>query len=292
MKPKSLHTAILSAIALPLLMSAFITATTSSTPVDSSNPLPYGRVDSLNLASRYVKAPIRVNVGLPGAYLEPGSDENFPVLYLLNGHGGNQNSWGTLLAVDSVATAYKMIIVTLDGRNSWYWDSPLRPDLQMESFITRQLIPYIDENYRTIPDRDHRAFTGFSMGGHGAMWLALRHKDLIGNVGATSGGVDIMPFPNRWNIQNTLGDYADNRECWASHTVMSQLDSIGNGDLNIIFDCGTDDFFFKVNNTLDSTLTARGIEHVYLTSPGAHTSAYWRESIKPQLEFFNKQFNR
>lgn len=252
-----------------------------------------GRVDSLKIEAQAVKSPFNVNVALPGSYFtEEGATRRYPTLYLLNGHGGNQNNWGGLIPLDSVATAYDMIIITPDGRNSWYWDSPLKPDLQMETFIIDELIPYIDANYRTIADRDHRGFTGYSMGGHGAMWLAMRHKDVIGNVGASSGGVDIMPFPNRWDIEKTLGDYKECRDRWQSHTVMSQLDSISDGDLNIIFDCGTEDFFFKVNNTLDSTLTARGIRHTYLTSPGIHNGPYWKKAIYPQLEFFKEKFSK
>lgn len=255
----------------------------------AANPHPYGRVDTLAIEAQSVKSPIRVNVALPGGYFAD-TTSRYPVLYLLNGHGGHQNSWGGLIPLDTVATNYNMVIVTLDGRNSWYWDSPLIPDLQMESFITRELLPYIDTNYRTVADRDHRAITGYSMGGHGAYWLAIRHKDLIGNAGSTSGGVDFMPFPNRWDINKTLGDYTACNDRWQSHTVMSQLDRLNPGDLNLIMDCGTEDFFFKVNNTLDSVLTARGIEHTYLTSPGIHNGAYWKKSIYPQLDFFKAQF--
>lgn len=255
------------------------------------NPYPSGRVDTLALDSRLVKSPMAVNVALPGGYFAD-SSSRYPVLYLLHGHGGNRNTWGRLIALDSAATSHKMIIVTLDGRNSWYWDSPLVPDLQMESFITRELVPTIDSLFRTIPDRSHRAVTGLSMGGHGAMWLALHHKDMFGNVGSTSGGVDIMPFPNRWNIDATIGDYAKCNDSWKSHSVMSHVDSITPGDYNIIFDCGTEDFFFDVNNRLDSILTARGIEHTYLTSPGIHNGDYWKKSILPQLDFFEKHFNK
>lgn len=263
----------------------------ASSASQTVNPYPYGRVDTLSLEAQFVASPIRVNVALPGGYWAD-TTRHYPVIYMLHGHGGNVNTWGSLVPLDTVATNYETMVVTLDGRNSWYWDSPLIADMQMESFIIRELIPYIDSNYRTIPDRDHRAFTGLSMGGHGAMWLSIRHKDLIGNAGTTSGGVDFTPFPNRWNINNTLGDYNDCFDRWQSHTVMSQLDQLQPGDLNIIMDCGTEDFFFKVNNTLDSTLTARGIEHIYLTSPGIHNGAYWSKSIYPQLDFFRKQFDK
>lgn len=98
-----------------------------------------------------------------------------------------------------------MIIVCPDGRNSWYWDSPVDPSMQMESFFTDCLIPTVDSLYRTMPARGGRAITGLSMGGHGALWLAWRHPDLFGAAGSMSGGVDIRPFPANWNMADRLG---------------------------------------------------------------------------------------
>lgn len=154
-----------------------------------------GRVDTVTVNSSYVGSPYKFNVSLPADYFTGSDTTRYPVVYLLNGHGGNQNSWGGLIPLDTVATTYSVIIVTPDGRNSWYWDSPVRPEMQMESFIIDELVPFVDSKYRTIPSPRSRAITGLSMGGHGALWLALRHPDVFANAGSTSGGVDIMPFP-------------------------------------------------------------------------------------------------
>ena len=67
----------------------------------------------------------------------------------------------------------------------------------MKLFISSELVKYIDEHYKTIADRKGRAITGLSMGGHGAMWNAIRHKDMFGASGSTSGGMDIRPFPKK-----------------------------------------------------------------------------------------------
>lgn len=251
-----------------------------------------GRVDSLTVSSSNLPQPMRVNVALPAGYLAEGDDNQYPVLYLLNGHGGHCNSWGSIVPLDSMATAYGMIIVTPSGMNSWYFDSPRRPEMQMETFITTELIPYIDANYRTIADRSGRAITGLSMGGHGALWLAIRHQDLFSAAGSTSGGVDFTPFPGRWNLDDALGKRDDNPELWQSSTVMSQLDRLEPGALTIVTDCGTDDFFYTVNCRLDSALNARGIHHTYITGPGAHNGAYWSKSIMPQLDIFSRVLAR
>ena len=124
---------------------------------------------------------------------------------------------------------------------------------------------YIDEHYKTIADRKGRAITGLSMGGHGAMWNAIRHKDMFGASGSTSGGMDIRPFPKNWDMAKQLGEYESNKEVWDNHTVINQIDKIENGDLAIIVDCGEDDFFLNVNKDLHNRLLERKIDHDFIT---------------------------
>lgn len=64
------------------------------------------------------------------------------------------------------------------------------------------------------------------MGGHGAMWLSFRHKDVFGAAGSTSGGVDIRPFPNNWNMSDWLGKESENQEIWDNHTAINQIDRL------------------------------------------------------------------
>lgn len=245
------------------------------------------RVDTTNLPDGYGM----ISVALPASY---GSDTTalYPTLYLLNGHGGDHTSWGKIVDLDSLATAYDIIIVCPAGLNSWYFDAPAQPDLRMESYITRDLTAWVDSAFTTYGDAAHRAITGLSMGGHGGLWLAMRHPDLFGLAGSTSGGVDFTPWPRSWNIADRLGAYDADPELWRTHTVMYEAQSLEPGTLKIIFDCGTEDFFFEVNNRLDSLLTQRGIEHTYLTSPGAHNGAYWSRSILPQLDFFSSIWSK
>ena len=229
---------------------------------------------------------MNVNITVPGDYAE-GNEARYPVIYLLNGHGGNNTSWGSVANLDSLASAHEVIFVCPDGMNSWYFDAPERPDMKMESFIIDELLPWVDANYRTIPRRESRAITGLSMGGHGAMWLAMRHKDKFANAGSTSGGVDFTPFPGSWNISKALGERDSFPERWRNSTVISQVPGLKSGELNLIVDCGTEDFFYTVNCQLDSALNANHLPHIYRTSPGAHTGQYWAKSIIPQVEYFS-----
>jgi len=88
-----------------------------------------------------------------------------------------------------MADRYGAIIVTPDGGvDSWYFDSPVDPTYRYETFVTQELIPYIDKLYKTVADRSGRAIAGLSMGGHGALYLAIRHQELFAAAGSMSGG--------------------------------------------------------------------------------------------------------
>lgn len=258
----------------------------------SSARLIPAKTEIVEVQSRYINSPALVSVTTPEGYTS--DSEPYPVVYLLNGHGGDYKSWGKITNLDSLATEFDIIIVCPDGRNSWYWNSPLEPNMQMENYITLELVPFIDDNYHSRPEPRGRAITGLSMGGHGGLWLGIRHPELFATAGSTSGGVDIVPFTKNWNIPDRLGPFDTNKQSWNQHSVRYLVESgvLKPNQLNIIFDCGTEDFFFKVNNNLHQLMLDKGIAHTYLTSPGTHNSAYWSKSIISQLEFFNNIFTK
>lgn len=151
-------------------------------------------VDTLAVYSDAMKKDVQVVVITPDK-----TTSLKPVVYLLHGYGGNAKTWISMKPeLKDIADRNDLIFVCPDGKNSWYWDSPKDPSFRYETFVSGELVKYIDSKYPTVKDRSGRAITGLSMGGHGAMWLAFRHKDLFGAVGSTSGGLDIRPFPNNW----------------------------------------------------------------------------------------------
>lgn len=237
-----------------------------------------------------------MNKGVKVVYVVPdkalgGQAQACPVIYLLHGYGGEAKSWITIKPeLPRIADEKGIIFVCPDGKNSWYWDSPLNPAYRYETFVSSELIEYTDRHYRTVASRQGRAITGLSMGGHGALWNAFRHKDVFGAAGSTSGGVDIRPFPQNWEMSRQLGEFAANKKRWDEHTVINQIDKIQNGDLAIIFDCGESDFFLEVNKDLHKRLLGRGIDHDFITRPGVHNSAYWNNAIDYQILFFEKFF--
>src|SRR5690606_13654335 len=143
-------------------------------------------------------------VVLPDSYSR---QDSLPVIYLLHGFGGNYKNWvDRAPTVKELADAFSMIIICLDGgKDSWYWDSPEDPTYRYETFFIQELIPWVDTHYKSRRSRSGRAITGLSMGGQGALYLSFRHQDLFGAAGSTAGGVDIRPFPKKWNMARHLG---------------------------------------------------------------------------------------
>ena len=249
------------------------------------------QVDTVMVESRAMNEGVKVVYVVPDKALG-GQAQACPVIYLLHGYGGEAKSWITIKPeLPRIADEKGIIFVCPDGKNSWYWDSPLNPAYRYETFVSSELIEYTDRHYRTVASRQGRAITGLSMGGHGALWNAFRHKDVFGAAGSTSGGVDIRPFPQNWEMSRQLGEFAANKKRWDEHTVINQIDKIQNGDLAIIFDCGESDFFLEVNKDLHKRLLGRGIDHDFITRPGVHNSAYWNNSIDYQILFFEKFFS-
>lgn len=216
-----------------------------------------------------------------------------PVVYLLHGFSGNAKTWVNIKPeLPQIADEKGIIFVCPDGKNCWYWDSPKNKDVRYETFISSELIKYIDGHYKTVAAPRGRAITGLSMGGHGALWNAIRHTDVFGAAGSTSGGVDIRPFPKNWMMSEQLGEMETNKEVWEQHTVINQIDKLQKGDLTIIVDCGEADFFLDVNKNLHKRLLELKIDHDFITRPGTHNGQYWNNSIDYQILFFSKFFKK
>lgn len=248
------------------------------------------RVDTVLVKSPSMQKDVKVVYVVPDKAM---AKVACPVVYLLHGYGGNARSWVQLKPeLLQMADEKGIIFVCPDGKNSWYWDSPQDPAYRYETFISSELVKYTDANYATIRERKARAISGLSMGGHGALWNAIRHKDVFGAAGSMSGGVDIRPFPKNWEMSRQLGEMAGNEAVWEAHTVVNQLDKIANGDLALIIDCGEADFFIDVNKDLHRRLLERKIDHDFITRPGGHSGTYWNNSIDYHILFFDKFFKK
>jgi S-formylglutathione hydrolase FrmB len=246
-------------------------------------------VDTILIYSKSMHKNVKCVVIKPDVYND---NKQFPVVYLLHGYSGNYADW-VLKAPDLLHTVdeNKFLVVCPDGAyGSWYFDSPVDTTMRYETNVAIEIPEYIDTHYKTIPDRKARAIAGLSMGGHGALYLAIRHENIFGAVGSMSGGVDIRPFPDNWDIKKVLGDYATHPYNWNNNTVINMVDTLHNGALKIIFDCGVDDFFLQVNRSLHQKLLDKKIDHNYTERPGAHNWEYWNNAVKYQFLFFREFF--
>src|SRR5215213_7796607 len=245
-------------------------------------------VDTVNTYSPSMKKTIKAIVITPDGYANA---KALPVVYLLHGYSGNYSDWVIKAkGFEKVVDLYQVIIVCPDGNNSWYWDSPVDSNYKYETYVSKELVSWIDSKYKTIKDRKGRGITGLSMGGHGGLYLGIKHQDVFGVAGSMSGGVDIRPFPNNWDMALRLGRYSDRPENWEKYTVINMLYLLRPNSLALLIDCGTEDFFYKVNENLHQELLYRNIPHDYITRPGAHNWNYWTNAVQYQLLFINNFF--
>lgn len=239
---------------------------------------------TLQVPSASMGRAIPVAVVLPRDYETSGC--RYPVVTCLHGVGGTYQTFldpPTFSAVDE----HGFIAVLPQSGPSWWFDSPVVATNRFETFVAKELVGYVDSHYRTCPCRSARALVGASMGGHGACWIGFRHSDVFGAVGSIYGGVDIMPFSDKFGISNVLGAKEGNEELWRAHSCLTAAAALKPGDLEIIICVGTEDFFLDANRRLHKILNERGIRHSYLEIAGvdkSHSSHH--EDFKRMVEPF------
>lgn len=138
-------------------------------------------------------------VYLPPSYQDTATPERrYPTLYLLHGSPGSEYDWirggkavqsaDTLIGLGKIPELI-MVFPDGNGRNgeTSEWGNSFDQKQLMENFVALDLVHFIDQTYRTIPTPGYRAIGGFSMGGFGAMNIAVHHPDIFGSVIALAG---------------------------------------------------------------------------------------------------------
>jgi S-formylglutathione hydrolase FrmB len=247
-------------------------------------------VDTVNTYSKSMNKTIKAVVILPDSYNQ---QRRFSTVYLLHGYGGNYADYiKNIPALKDYADQYRFIIVCADGnKGSWYLDSPEDPSWKYETYIAQELVNWTDQHYKTIADKSNRAITGLSMGGHGALSIAIKHQDVFGAAGSMSGGLDLRPFPGNWDIAKRIGPLSKFPERWKDYSVMELIPLLSSHQLAMVIDCGKDDFFYQVNQEFHQKLLYNNIPHDYIIRPGAHNWSYWPNAITYQLLYFSRFFN-
>lgn len=158
------------------------------------------RLLDLTVTSPALAKPAGIRVLLPTDYAaEP--TRCYPVLYLLHGGFGTYVDWTTAGQAEPLTANRDVIVVMPDaGKGGWYsnWTNfGNGGPPEWETFHIDQVLPWVDANFRTFADRQHRAIAGLSMGGLGAMSYAARHPDLFSSVSSFSGAINTRNIPVR-----------------------------------------------------------------------------------------------
>ncbi len=248
-------------------------------------------VDTLEIFSASMRKNIKCLVVAPENYRASG--EAYPALYLLHGWSGNFAGWlSDAPQLRQLADTYQMLIVCPDGGyDSWYLDSPVDTTVRYDTYISKEVVGFIDYYYNTRRERSGRAIAGLSMGGHGAITLAIKHIDTFGAAGSMAGGLDLRPFKkNDWDLKSVLGDPLTNWKNWEEASAVNFVTRLKSQALPLIIDCGLGDFFLPANREMHQKLLEAKIPHEYTERPGEHNGEYWGNAVDYQVLFFHKFF--
>lgn len=206
-------------------------------------------------------------VYLPDDYEE--SDKYYPTLYLLHQYNSTHKSYMTDDVDQLISQAAKagiiddMIVVVPNSEESSWWAG------NWQKMITEELIPLIDSEYRTIQDARYRFTAGCSMGGQGAMSVALGNPDMFSGAVSFFGALS-MP---RDGVDALAAAETESAEFFDYYALY--------------FICGNQDIykFGQPAITLDKTLTEKGVEHEFFIDNGAHDSAFYLPHFIEGLEY-------
>jgi S-formylglutathione hydrolase FrmB len=260
-----------------------------------------GRVDTIAVYSPSMKKTLKAAVSFPSGY--ENGESRYPVVYLLHGGSGAFSDWHQKVTekgiVNQMAEEHQVLIVTPGvGPASYYYDSPLLDSVRYETYMIQELIPFIDKNYRTLAQKESRAITGLSMGGHGAITLATKHPSLFSAAGSMSGVMNIDT--DLWKVGEEfrnlrkkgqiemLGEINYKAPLFNPYTAVGLVDQLKNQEISLIIDCGVDDFLIETNRQMHSLLMEKKIDHEYIERPGAHTWNYWTKALPVQFSFLAK----
>jgi S-formylglutathione hydrolase FrmB len=220
------------------------------------------------------------------------SGRSFPVLYLLHGLYGDYKNWDKRTGLESYAKTTSLLIVMPDADDSWYTNSATVPRDKFEDYITKDVISEIDAKYRTIREKRARAIAGLSMGGYGAVKLALRHSDLFAFAASLSGAfnaprnLDHLRPEFRAKLQEVFGKARNHAR--RQNDVFRLLRTTHDYPYFYLA-CGTADFFLDTNRALAAQLSSQKVAYEYHQTAGGHAWEYWDSALSTMLQAVARQ---
>ena len=246
--------------------------------------------------SKSLGAPVTYVAYLPADYET--SKASYPVIYAL--HGMFENSAflerrGLTPQIDELVkagTAPNAIIVTVDGGNNLFVNSSKG---KYQDLVTKDLVEYIDKNYRTLARREGRALLGVSMGGYGALNIAFSRPEVFGVV-ATHSAMLLTEIPTIEQgarggqmraFTGVFGEPVD-PAVWKADDPLELAKTVDAKKVPALyFDCGGQDRYglFKGNEALHTILDGRKIANDFSISPGDHGYEFVKSVLPKSLSF-------
>lgn len=267
-------------------------------------------MEGLSMNSKILGQDVKYSIILPEDYFV--SKKSYPVVYLLHGLGDNESSWleyGRVSQVADKATTEKqitpMIFVMPQGFRNYYVNEFTGKFLYEDMFI-KELVPYIDKQYRTIADKEHRATMGYSMGGFGALVLPLRNPDVFTVSVPLSISVrtdeqykteEASGWDDQWGrLFGGVGTTGNERitEYYKQHSpfhIFAQQDLARYKNLKLYIDNGDDEeTLCRSNEELHMLLRDRNFPHEFRVRNGGHEFVFWRDALPNGLRFMSDAF--
>jgi S-formylglutathione hydrolase FrmB len=231
------------------------------------------RSASLNREMQYrVLFPATVSVGT-----------KLPVVYLLHGGGGGFRDWSNYS--DVARFAERLILVMPEGDESYYTNSVSRPQDRYEDYIVNDLIAEVEGRFPVSSDRANRAIIGVSMGGFGAVKLALTHPQLFAFAGGLSSAVDVPSRPfsikriSQWSHHKSIfGPWKSEARSNNDPFVLAR--SADPSKIPYLFlTCGQQEGLLPSNRQFAGLLEARHFNYEFHAVPGGHNWSQWNEQL-------------
>ncbi|HEV2121548.1 MAG TPA: alpha/beta hydrolase-fold protein [Chloroflexota bacterium] len=229
-------------------------------------------------------------VGYERSAGEAPSQRRYPVVYLLHGLGSGHRQWSNLGIEQDLSRLEAPYIVIAPAGRAGYWVNHADGGPRWGDYVTQDLIGHVDTTFRTIPTRDGRAIGGLSMGGHGALQLALNQPHLFRAVGAHSPAIrtrDQAPaFLGGLGLVSP-GALAPSQTAFSSRDPISLVRrSVPTPRPRLWIDVGEEDSWAPRARELHEALLTQKWEHQWQLAPGKHESAYWSRRMAEYVRYY------
>src|SRR6516165_8471161 len=274
----------------------------------STQVLAQEHVQYKTFQSKLLGHEVRYGVYLPPSYASSPA-KKYPVLYFLHGLFEDETRWSTRGQTDQIMNRMiaegkigEFIVAIPYGGTSFYTNTRDGSE-KWEDAVVTEFIPLIESSYRVIASRATRGISGTSMGGYGALKIAMKHPDLFGSASAHSAVLlqDLSAAKVSAGRLQRFQDmfdkiYGINQDLsyWEANNPMTLAkDTKKLNGLKLYFDCGTeDDYGFNVGTRqLDEMLTKAGYAHESHLYPGRHGWDYAMQHTSESLLFHWKAFS-